>query len=245
MGGTGESNGRILIGTSGWQYDSWVEPFYRGASPTLSEYAKHFRTVEVNSTFYGLPEETTIRDWTSQVSEDEFVFSVKASRYMTHMKKLKDPSEPLDRLLDAISPLGPAAEVVLFQLPPHWRANPDRLAALLDLLPDTHRYAFEFRDASWYDDRIYDLLREYGAAFCIYHLADHRSPKIVTADFVYVRLHGAAGKYVGSYSNEELAGWTGAISAWARNGNDVYLYFDNDQEAAAPRDAERLAAMAS
>ncbi|MFP4112920.1 MAG: DUF72 domain-containing protein [Spirochaetota bacterium] len=239
------SAGRALIGTSGWQYDSWVGSFYGGRPATLKEYAAHFRTVEVNSTFYGLPDRESVDAWTAQVRDREFVFSVKASRYLTHMKKLKDAAEPLDRLFDSISPFGDSLEVVLFQLPPHWRSNPDRLAAVLDELPDRYRYAFEFRDPSWYNDRVYDLLRDHGAAFCIYHLAGHLSPKVVTADFVYVRLHGAGAGYEGSYASEDLAGWTGAITAWRRSGKDVYLYFDNDQEAAAPRDAARLAEMVS
>ena len=239
MGRDARAEGRILIGTSGWQYDSWVEPFYGGSTPSLTAYAAKLPAVEVNGTFYGLPERDTVADWAARAGEG-FVFSAKASRYLTHMKKLKDPDEPVDRFFDAVAPLGSALEVVLYQLPPRWRCNPDRLASFLDSLPDGYRHAFEFRDPSWYTDEIADILRSHGAAFCIYHLGDHRSPSTVTADFVYVRLHGAAGRYRGSYSNADLAAWAGAVTAWARSGRDVYLYFDNDHEAAAPHDATRL-----
>lgn len=239
MGRGREEEGRTLIGTSGWEYDSWVDPFYNGSAASLEAYSARLPTVEVNGTFYGLPDPEAVADWAARAAGD-FVFSAKASRYITHMKKLKDPREPVARFFDAVAPLGSALEVVLFQLPPKWRCNPDRLCAFLEVLPAGYRYAFEFRDPSWYTDEVSGLLRAHNAAFCVYHLGDHRSPSTVTADFVYVRLHGAAGRYRGSYSNEELASWAGAVTSWARSGRDVYLYFDNDQEAAAPRDATRL-----
>jgi uncharacterized protein YecE (DUF72 family) len=159
------------------------------------------------------------------------------------MKKLKDPAEPLERILDAVEPLGPRLSVLLFQLPPHWRCNTERLRGLLDRLPNRYRAAFEFRDPSWYTEEVYSVLEDHGAGFCIYHLGDHRSPSIVTADFVYIRLHGSQGKYRGSYEASDLAGWAGAISSWTRAGKDVFVYFDNDQGAAAPRDAARLLEM--
>ena len=243
MNGEQGDEGRALVGTSGWQYDSWIGPFYSGQDHLLHSYAKTFSTVEINSTFYGLPERNTVEEWLGEVPSEDFVFSVKASRYLTHMKKLKDPGEPLERFFDAIEPMGDRAEVILFQLPPRWKRNAERLEAFLQALPANRRYTFEFRDASWFHHEIYELLREHNAAFCIYHLADRLSPKEVTADFVYVRLHGAQGKYHGSYTNEQLAGWTGAVSAWRRTGRDVYVYFDNDQEAAAPKDASRLQLM--
>ena len=241
------------MGTSGWQYDSWVGPFYQKADATLGEYASVFATVEVNNSFYGLPERETLAAWRDELERGgdperravsrEFTFSFKASRYLTHMKKLKDPDEPLERFLGAIEPLRDLTDVVLFQLPPRWRRNDERLRRLLERLPTTYRYAFEFRDESWYHEETYAALREHNAAFCIYHLAGHLSPREVTADYVYIRLHGAGDKYEGSYSNEELAGWVGAISSWVREGRDVYLYFDNDQAAAAPHDARRVLKM--
>ena len=234
---------RVLIGTSGWQYDSWVGPFYEGRNEMLRRYAQRFATVEVNSTFYGLPDERTVREWMEAVAGQEFTFAVKASRYITHMKKLKDPGDPLHRLFEAIAPLGDRADVVLFQLPPSWKRNTERLSSFLESLPAGRRCAFEFRDPDWFHGEVYEALREHNAAYCIYHLDDVMSPKEITADYVYIRLHGAQGKYRGSYSTEDLSGWAGAISAWSRSGKDVYVYFDNDQEAAAVRDAARLQGM--
>ncbi len=239
-----QRQGSIRVGTSGWEYDSWADPFYGGCRPRLEAYAERFSTVEVNGTFYGLPDPNVVADWASRVGDD-FVFAAKASRYITHMKKLKDPAEPVSRLFDALEPFGQRLEVVLFQLPPGWGCNPERLRCFLAELPDSVRCTFEFRDPSWYNDEVYAILEESNVAFCIYHLGGHESPRTVTADFVYIRLHGAGGRYRGSYSNEELAAWTGAVTSWARSGRDVYLYFDNDQGAAAPHDASRLAAMVS
>ena len=237
------SAGRVLIGTSGWQYDSWVGPFYEGRDRLLHRYAQRFPTVEVNSTFYGLPDGRTTRGWMADTSDREFTFAVKASRYITHMKKLKDPEDPLRRFFEAVEPLKDRAEVVLFQLPPSWKHNAERLRSFFGSLPQAKRYAFEFRDPSWLCDETYEILREHNAAFCIYHLDDFLSPKEITADYVYIRLHGARGKYRGSYSSQDLSGWAGAISAWSRSGRDVYVYFDNDQEAVAPGDAARLQQM--
>jgi len=243
MAGDGDRPRQALVGTSGWQYDSWAGPFYQGSRPTLEEYAQTFRTVEVNSTFYGLPDGDSLDAWRKATERREFTFSLKASRYLTHMKKLKDPAEPLHRFLDAIAPLESRVSTILFQLPPRWSANPGRLRAFLDELPTEYRYAFEFRDHSWYTEEVCDLLRGANAAFCVYHLDGHLSPKIVTADFVYIRLHGSEGKYRGSYSTQTLAGWAGAIASWRATGRDVFVYFDNDQEAAAPADARRLLEM--
>lgn len=242
MAGRREAEGRVYVGTSGWQYDSWVDPFYEGEAPSLASYARRLSTVEINGTFYGLPDTETVREWAESV-DAQFAFSVKASRYLTHMKKLKDPAEPLGRLLTALEPLSEKLHVLLVQLPPRWRCNPDRLRAFVRHLPEGLRCAFEFRDPSWYSREVYQILRDENLAFCIYHLQDHHAPREVTADYVYIRLHGAAGKYQGSYAGEQLAGWAGAISSWSRAGKDVYVYFDNDQEAAAPADALRLREM--
>ena len=236
--------GSIYIGTSGWQYDSWREPFYDGETPRLEAYRKSFDSVEVNGTFYGLPEQKSVEAWKAAAG-DGFTFAVKASRYITHMKKLKDPVEPLDRFFSVADAFGDFLGPILFQLPPKWRRNTERLGAFLDALPPGKRYVFEFRDPDWYHPEVYSLLESAGAAFCVYHFAGHSSPREVTADFVYIRLHGAEDAYRGSYSTEELSGWAGAISSWSRAGRDVYVYFDNDQEAAAPRDALRLKGMLS
>lgn len=158
------------------------------------------------------------------------------------MRKLRDPEDALERFFDRIEALGDKLGPVLFQLPPRWRVNPDRLARFLERLP-AHRYAFEFRDRSWHDERVRDLLAAKGAAFCIYDLAGERSPVEVSAAFVYLRLHGPGDAYQGSYDGRTLFGWARRIVRWSRDGKDVYCYFDNDQNGCAPRNASELKAM--
>jgi len=235
----------IRIGTSGWHYEHWRGPFYPenlSKGGFLEYYAGRFGTAEINNSFYRLPEEKTLVRWRETVPEG-FIFSVKASRYLTHMKKLKDPREPLNRLLDRVSILGDKLGPILFQLPPRWRSNVERLESFLEILPQGHRYAFEFRDPSWFDERIYAALAEHGASFCVYDLGGGTSPKRVTADFAYVRLHGPDGPYRGRYGAERLAGWAGAFSAWLREGLTVYCYFDNDEAGYAAQDALGLQQM--
>ena len=244
-GSAAGGRGRTLIGTSGWSYDHWDETFYPEGLATgerLAFYARRFATVELNNSFYQLPARKQLERW-RDIAGDGFVFAVKASRYITHMKKLNDPEESLDRFLGRVDTLGSALGPILFQLPPRWHRDPGRLAAFLRQLPDEHRYAFEFRDRSWHVGEIHAALRGAGAAFCIYDLAGEVSPKEITADFVYVRLHGPDGPYQGSYDAQALAGWAGAISAWRDRGLDVYCYFDNDEAGHAPRNAARLADM--
>lgn len=232
------------IGTSGWHYDHWQGPFYpeglrKGAF--LAHYAERFDTAEINNSFYRLPEEKTLLRWRQYVPEG-FVFSVKASRYLTHLKKLKDPREPLERLLDRVGVLGEMLGPILFQLPPRWRANSRRLGDFLEILPEGYRYAFELRDPSWFNDEIYGLLAERGVAFCVYDLGG-MSPMKTTADFVYVRLHGPDGPYRGRYGAERLGGWAETLSGWMEEGLDVYCYFDNDEVGYAVEDALLLRRM--
>jgi uncharacterized protein YecE (DUF72 family) len=239
------TKGRIRIGTSGWNYGHWLGTFYPKGTrqrDLLAVYAERFETVEINRTFYSLPDKNAVATWRDQ-SPADFLFAAKASRYLTHMKKLKDPEEPLARLLGCVEALGEKLGPLLFQLPPRWRANPDRLERLLEVLPDRHRYAFEFRDPSWHDDVILELLTRRGAAFCIFDLAGERSPIEVTAGFVYMRLHGPGAAYQGSYDGRTLFGWARRMLAWSNAGKDVYCYFDNDEKAYAPHDALRLKAM--
>jgi uncharacterized protein YecE (DUF72 family) len=233
------------IGTSGWHYDHWVGPFYPSGFPKeafLEYYAGYFGTAEVNNSFYRLPEKKTLLRWRDAVPEG-FVFSVKASRYLTHMKKLKDPREPLERLLDRVSVLGNKLGPILFQLPPRWGSNPERLEDVLEILPEGQRYAFEFRDPSWFEDKNYDLLRNYGSSFCVYDLDGKTSPKEITADFAYVRLHGPDGPYRGRYGAQRLAGWASTFSAWRKERLEIYCYFDNDEAGYAAQDALKLQRM--
>jgi len=230
------------IGTSGWNYRHWREAFYPASLPAsrwLGFYARHFPSVEINATFYRLPSDATLDAWRDAVPSG-FRFAVKASRYITHMKKLKDPVDSTRALFEKIDRLGDRLGPVLFQLPPRWRANPERLAAFLDALPSGYRYAFEFRDSSWWSDAVTDLLAEHRAAFCQFDLEGRTSPSPVTADFVYLRWHGSDGRYQGRYADASLEDWAGRIRDWCEEGRDVYGYFDNDTAAQAPRDADRL-----
>ena len=159
------------------------------------------------------------------------------------MKKLKDPDEPVATFLLRIAVLGDKQGPILSQLSPNWRFKRERLAALLEVLPSDHKYAFELRDPDWLNDEAYGILQAHNAALCIYDFHGRQSPKEVTADFVYVRLHGPCGAYRGKYSREALAGWAEASSAWLRQGRDVYCYFDNDEAAYAAQNALELQGM--
>lgn len=221
---------RLRIGTSGWSYGHWVGPFYPPGLRTgerLAYYARHLDSAEVNSSFYHLPSERALGTWRRAVP-DGFRFAIKASRYITHMKKLKDAESSLSIFLDRMALLGSHLGPVLFQLPPRWRFDPDRLERFLAALGKEHRYAFELRDRSWINDRALDLLARYQAAFCIYELDGFLSPREVTTDFVYLRLHGPNGPYQGDYDRQALVGWAEACVGWQASGLDVYCYFDND-----------------
>jgi uncharacterized protein YecE (DUF72 family) len=233
----------IRIGTSGWHYAHWRGLFYPydlAAQEWLVYYAQHFDSVEINASFYRLPTPGTFSAWRQETPED-FLFAVKASRLITHMKKLKDAGQALSMFLKSSAELGHKLGPLLFQLPPRWRCNPERLASFLDTLPEGLRVAFEFRDASWHCDEIYALLERHGAAFCIYHLAGFESPRVVTTDFTYVRLHGPGEAYSGKYPKKALRSW----AEWLRTQTGlrtVFVYFDNDQSAHAAADARELRA---
>ena len=221
----------IRIGTSGWSYPHWKGVFYPLDIPAdqwLAYYGAKLQSVEINSSFYRLPTQNALRHWRDTV-RDDFVFSVKASRYITHMKKLKAPEKVSQPLLDAISTLEHKLGPVLFQLPPHWHFDEKRLEAFLPALDTGFRYVFEFRDPSWFNSRCYAILRNYTTAFCIYDLGGRLSPKIVTTDFVYIRLHGPGAPYQGNYPDSTLIEWADTISRWSDAGLSVYCYFNNDQ----------------
>ncbi|MGV3528132.1 MAG: DUF72 domain-containing protein [Flavisolibacter sp.] len=233
----------IHIGTSGWSYPYWLGRFYpekMKAKEQFAFYARHFDTVEINNSFYRLPPREVFENWYRE-SPPNFLFAVKANRFITHMLKLTKPEEPINRLFHSIEALKEKLGPVLFQLPPGWKVNVERLRHFLQALPTDQRYAFEFRNETWYRDEVYEVLQQHGAAFCIYHLAGHHSPITLTADFAYVRLHGPTElKYQGSYSKPVLKKWTAQCLQWQKEKKDVYVYFDNDQEAYAAFNAQEL-----
>jgi uncharacterized protein YecE (DUF72 family) len=208
----------------------------------LAFYARNFGTVEVNSSFYRLPTVETVRAW-GEATPAGFVFAFKASRYLTHRKKLIDPAEPLRRVLYRADLLGPKLGPILFQLPPRWRLNLERFRSFLALLPKDHRFVFEFRDRSWFAEPVYQVLRESGVALCMYDFAGFNSPMEVTADFVYIRLHGPGGRYAGLYDGGALSAWTQRIEAWETEARDSYCYFDNDEQGFAIQNATELRRM--
>jgi uncharacterized protein YecE (DUF72 family) len=208
----------------------------------LAHYIQRFDTVELNNTFYKLPAPASLLAWRNSTPPD-FRFTVKGSRFLTHMKKLHNAQDGLKRFLDAVDVLESKLDVILFQLPPNWELNLDRLAAFLALLPPHRRCAFEFRNATWSTPQTYDLLARHNAAYCIFDLAGYVSPFEVTADFSYIRLHGPGGKYQGSYSDTALKEWARKIRDWSKKLAAVYIYFDNDDSGYAPQDALRLKAL--
>lgn len=240
-------SGQVRIGTSGWSYDHWRGPYYPprlSSSKLLTHYARDFDSVEINSSFYRLPARSAFELWRRQ-SPPQFCFAVKASRYLTHWKKLKEPTEAVERLLEAAGGLGDKLGPILFQLPPHWHCDPERLVQFLTVLPRDGRYSIECRDPSWHCPAVYRLLERHRVSFCIFEWGLLRAPLVITADHVYVRLHGPRDKYQGSYSAAALATWATRMTAWRQSGLAVYCYFDNDQSAYAVRNACSLKAAVS
>lgn len=233
---------RIYIGTSGWNYKHWLGPFYPEKFPAtkmLGYYAQHFDTVEINATHYHLPSFKSFDTWRDTTPRD-FVFAAKASRFTTHMKKLKAPKASTEKFFVRVNKLEQKLGPILFQLPPRWKVNLERLSDFLSAMPKEHRYTFEFRDKSWFNDKVYELLRQHNIALCIYHMAGWDSPMEVTADFVYVRLHGTESQYGGSYPDTALKDWARRIRRWRQESKDVYVYFNNDPESHAVKNAISL-----
>ena len=240
------ATGKVHIGTSGWHYKHWIGPFYPPKMPhskMLRFYTQHFDTVEINNSFYRLPAATAIEAWCRETPPN-FCFAVKASRYITHNRKLNDPEQSPDRFMNVVEKLERRLGPILFQLPPNWKLNLERLENFLSGLPKHHRYAIEFRNPTWNVPEVYGALRRRNAAYCIYELAGFRSPIQATADFAYVRLHGpGANKYQGDYSKKILEDWAKRIAAWTKELKHIFVYFDNDQKGFAAKNALELKAI--
>jgi uncharacterized protein YecE (DUF72 family) len=216
------------IGTSGYQYDHWKGIFYpEGLSRNkwLRYYSEHFDTVEINNTFYQLPPESSFDRWHEQAPAG-FLFALKFSRYSSHMRKLKNPGEPIGRFLGLAGKLGEQLGPILVQLPPRWHVNPERLSEFLDSTDSAQRWAVEFRDSSWLCDEIFSILHRHNAALCIHDMLESH-PKHMTADWVYLRFHGKSG-HAGDYSHEQLKKSAEEIKGYLERGFDVYVYFNND-----------------
>ena len=234
--------GRARIGCSGWEYKHWRGNFYPADLPRtrwFEHYASTFDTVEINNSFYRLPERATFAAWRRRAPAG-FEFAVKASRFLTHMKKLKDPEEPIDRLFTRMRALGRHLGPVLYQLPPGWKVNVDRFRHFVHVLPRRVRHVVEFRDPSWYDRQICDLIEERGMTLCLHDMPGSATARRPVGPFVYVRFHGATSKYGGGYPDERLRDWANWLNARRDEGCDVYAYFNNDVGGHAPRDAMTL-----
>lgn len=230
------------IGTSGWVYAHWRGVFYpTGLSQSrwYDHYAKHFDTVEVNYSFYRLPSEEAFDHWREQAPVG-FVYALKANRYLTHVKRLKEAAEPLERFLSRAQRLGDRLGPILWQLPPRWRANPARLEAFAAHLPNDLCHVFEFRDPRWFVQSVREVLERFGLTFCIFDMPNLPCPAWVTSDVVYLRFHGSEVVYGGQYGWENLQPWAERIRHWIAEGHTVYAYFNNDASGYAVEDARAL-----
>ncbi|SHJ13220.1 Uncharacterized conserved protein YecE, DUF72 family [Desulfatibacillum alkenivorans DSM 16219] len=230
----------LLIGTSGWTYDSWKGAFYPeklAKAKWLPYYCTLFNTVEVNATFYRTLKGSTYEKW-RETTPEGFTWAVKASRYITHVKRLKTPEETVPRFLESASILGEKLGPILLQLPPTLAYEKEIARDFFQFLPKEFRFTLETRHDSWLDDGLFALLEEHNIAWCVSDTAGkHACVEAATADFVYLRLHGSQEIYKSSYTDEELEHWAELVTGWSR---DAYIYFDNTMTDAAARNALRL-----
>lgn len=233
----------VWIGTSGWQYDHWRSTFYPeglAKSRWLDWYASRFATVESNSAFYRLPEEKLFEKWADQTPSD-FVMAVKASRYLTHILRLRDPEAPVKRLLQRVRGLAHKLGPILLQLPPNLVASTALLDATLRSFSESHRVAFEARHESWFTNDVRSVLESHGAALCLTDRRNRRSPIWRTTNWTYVRLHEGTASPSPSYGRRALDGWADRIASQWDPEEDVFCYFNNDENGRAPVDAHRFA----
>lgn len=236
----------LYIGTSGWQYAHWRGTFYPPGVPQrewLAHYVRRFRTVELNNSFYHLPEAATFEAW-RRATPGDFVFAVKMSRYLTHLKRLRDPAEPVARFMDRAGRLGRKLGPVLVQLPPRMKADPARLDAALALFAAGTRVAVEFRDQSWFCDEVRAVLEARGAALCLADSPTFRTPAWRTAGWGFVRFHAGEGDPFPCYREGQLDRWARRIAELWPPRATVHTYFNNDGNTCAPRDAVTFARLA-
>jgi uncharacterized protein YecE (DUF72 family) len=238
----------VLTGTSGWQYTSWRDRFYPPKLPQrlwLQHYVQQFATVEINSTFYNLPTEQTVQRWADAAPPD-FHFVVKASRYLTHVRRLRDPEEPVQLMLERCGPLGDRLSCVLVQLPPRFPAQPELLARTLRAFPPSLRVAVEFRDRSWFSDEVRALLSEHNAALCTADRQGEQSePPWHTASWAYIRFHEGDGNPHPCYTRKTLRTWAQRLRTVNAGADPIYVFFNNDPLCCAPRDAAVLSQLCS
>ena len=231
--------GALRIGTSGYHYNHWKGVFYPEDLPKdrwFSYYARQFDTVEINNTFYRLPEPATFDAWRRQAPKG-FCYALKFSRYGSHILRLKKPQATIRKFLQRADRLGDFLGPILVQLPPNWKADPKRLAAFLKAAPKDHRWAVEFRDPRWLCEEVFTILQSYNAALCIHDMIDDH-PRRITADWVYLRFHGD--RYSGCYSHQLPTTRAAEIQKCLTEGLDVFTYFNNDAQGYAVQNAADL-----
>ncbi|MFW6302122.1 MAG: DUF72 domain-containing protein [Bacteroidales bacterium] len=238
----------IYIGCSGYHYKEWKDSFYPAdlkKKDWLSYYAKQFNTVEINNSFYNLPDRDKIKHWLDQTPET-FRFSFKANRYLTHMKKLKADNKFRQRMDDFFRALKPAEKRIgniLWQLPGNLHKNPERLESFANLLDNPYNNVIEFRHASWFDDEIYDMLRSHSIGICMLSSpADLPEKVIATGKSAYLRFHGKEEWYNHKYSKQELGNWKMRLNK-LKEVRNLFIYFNNDQHAYAPKNAIEMTEM--
>ena len=232
----------IRIGTSGWYYNHWSGLFYPAEMPKnrwFEYYAKDFDTVEVNNTFYQLPKQQSVKKWYGRAPKN-FIYTVKANRYITHIKRLKETSEALERFFEMAELLKEKLGPVLYQLPPSLHKDLDVLGGFVRLLPKNRIAVFEFRDKSWYSEDTYKLLDRSRAGFCVHDMPGKQTPRVITSDIIYVRFHGPTGRYAGSYTKSALRDWAQWLKEQTEKVHSIYVYFNNDFSAYAVKNAKQL-----
>jgi len=232
----------LYIGTSGWHYDHWRHRFYPEKltkAKWLEFYASHFTTVELNNSFYRLPSEAAFTNWRDS-SPANFTFAVKVSRFITHIKRLKNTEEAVETFVSRAKILGEKLGPLLYQLPPNMHRNDERLESFLSILPRELKHVFEFRHQSWLEEEVFETLHKYNIGLCVFDMPSLSCPLVATADFAYIRFHGSTGLYFSCYSDEELADWSKRLASLAANLKAIYIYFNNDAEAFAVRNAITL-----
>lgn len=236
---------RFWIGTSGWQYKHWRERFYPrglGTGAWFDYYAQRFQTVEINSSFYRQPSDDTWKHW-AESAPPRFRYAVKGNRFITHIKRLKEVEDPLDRFFKGATRLGESLGPVLFQTPPNFRRTPEnagRLEHFVSLLPQRCRCVLEFRHSSWFGDDTLDLLRRGRVAFCSYDMPRVDCPLTSTCSLAYIRMHGSESLYASNYTDTMLRSWASKLRALATGVDEVWVYFNNDAQAFAVYNALNL-----
>ncbi len=233
---------KYYIGTSGWHYNHWKGVFYPQTIPQsgwLAYYSTFFSSVELNNSFYRLPSGEVFAKW-KEITPEEFIFAAKVSRYITHIKRLKTVDDQLKKFVENAACLNNKLGPLLYQLPHNMKRDNDLLENFLRILPQDYQHVFEFRNSTWFNDTIFAMLEKYGAGICIYDMPGSTCPVIATGNIGYIRFHGSGTLYSGNYTDKELYIWAKRIEEISKTVSVVYIYFNNDAEGHAVRNAEKI-----